>query len=250
MRSACERPSRAASLKLPKARASMPARSSSPACSTSGVNSCSNAHGSPGASAVSWFAVTRRALQRRFDPNGVVDPRGKRGGRFAANGGKSRQHLGERQSIPVQPPAKQRPVAAGARTAPRGQTSRGAIGILLLTRQRLEIVGQELVNGRRTNGQALVKGIGPTFFPIGLHRSWAILSRDYSIGGEPNVMSDPNRRSRAGKPWLRPPPRSGFPPAGSSGRGSAPWLAYLPRMPAQRRRGRADRSRRPRSDPE
>ena len=214
----------------------MPARSSSPACSTNGVNSCSNAHGSPGASAVSGLPSRAGRCSAASIQMASSTHAGRRRGRFAANGGKSRQHLGERQSIPLQPPAKQRPVAAGARTAPRGQTSRGAIGILLLTRQRLEIVGQELVNGRRTNGQALVKGIGPTFFPIGLHRSWAILSRDYSIGGEPTVMSDPHRRSRAGKPWLRPPRRSGFPPAGSSGRGSAPWVAYLPRMPAQRRR--------------
>ncbi len=104
------------SFRLLAALSSMPAQSSASACSTTGANRCSNAQGSASLGAARHRVVLARALQRRLDPDGVVDPRRHGRGSPAANGGESRQHLTERQSISIQPPVKQRPVATGATT--------------------------------------------------------------------------------------------------------------------------------------
>ncbi len=64
-------------------------------------------------------AVVTRILQRRVDPDGVVDPRRRRRGGSAAHGGEPCQHVRERQAVALQPPLEQRPVAAGARRGTR-----------------------------------------------------------------------------------------------------------------------------------
>jgi hypothetical protein len=98
-----------------------------------------------------------RTLQRRFDPDGVRDPRRRGRASLAANGGEFRQHIANRPMVPFQSPGEQRPFAAGTRAAPRGETPSGHIGVALLARHRLEGIRQELVDGRGTNHQALVE---------------------------------------------------------------------------------------------
>ena len=136
-----------------------PAQSSASARSTTGANSCSNAQGSASSGAATT-SVLARALQRRLDPDCVVDPGRHGGGSPAANGGEFRQHLTERQSISIEPPSKQRPVATGATSWHHAaRPLRSEVGIAFLPRQRLEIVGQEFVDGGGLNDQALKKSI-------------------------------------------------------------------------------------------
>jgi hypothetical protein len=97
------------------------------------------------------------AAQRRRDPDRVVDPTRPRGRGSALNGGKPRQHLSDREAVPVEPALEQPPIAAGARAAPFGEPPRRPVGIGLLAGQRLEIVGQDLVDGRGSNGKPFEK---------------------------------------------------------------------------------------------
>ena len=152
--------------RLLQARPSIPAHSSASACSTTGANRCSNAQGSALVRPPASQDVPCRALQRRLDPDCVVDPR-RRGSRSpAANGGKLRQHLTDRQSVSLEPPGKQRPIATGTRPAPRGQPPGSQIGIAFLARQCFEIIGQEFVDGCGTNDQGVQKKASTRFLRI------------------------------------------------------------------------------------
>ena len=131
------------------------------------------------------IAVLARALQRRLDPDCVVDPRRRGGGGRGANGGEFRQHLADRQSVSIEPSVKQRPIATGRRPAPRRQPPGGQIGIAFLPRQYFEIVGQEFVDSSGPNDQALKKSIHAMSLICGL--------RTLAADDEVETLHDKNR---------------------------------------------------------
>ena len=98
-------------------------------------------------------------LKRGQNPRGIRRPQRYRPGRLSADGRQPRKNAGGIQPITFDPAPKERPIAAGGRLAPSGQTALTEGGTILFSGYGFEVVGKKLVDCRRTIDQAVVEGI-------------------------------------------------------------------------------------------